>query len=122
MIIGAYIMGLSLSGTDIAAIIQERIHGLYDFFVPIFFAVMGMQVDVGAMMSKQVLIFGSVYTIIAIVAKIAGCALPALGLGFNMKGAFRIGCGMVPRGEVALIIAGIGLTAGILDKQMFHAS
>lgn len=119
MIIGAYVTGLSLSKTDIAAVIQERIHGLYEFFVPIFFAVMGMLVNVGALMSWEVLAFGFIYTVIAIIAKIVGCAIPSLALGFNMKGAFRIGAGMVPRGEVTLIIAGIGITAGILDEQLF---
>lgn len=119
MIIGAYVTGLSLSSTDIAPIIQERIHGLYDFFVPIFFAVMGMMVNVGEMLSKEVLVFGAIYTVIAILAKVVGCGLPAMLMGFNFKGGLRIGCGMIPRGEVALIIAGIGLTAGILDEKLF---
>lgn len=119
MIIGAYVTGLSLSSTDIAPIIQERIRGLYDFFVPIFFAVMGMMVNVGEMLSKEVLIFGAIYTVIAILAKVFGCAFPAMLMGFNFKGGLRIGCGMIPRGEVALIIAGIGLTAGILDEKLF---
>lgn len=119
MIIGAYVTGLSLSKTDIAAVIQERIHGLYEFFVPLFFAVMGMLVNVGALMSTEVLIFGLIYTVVAILTKILGCGIPALGLGFNVKGALRIGMGMIPRGEVALIIAGIGMTAGILDEKLF---
>lgn len=119
MIIGAYVTGLSLSSTDIAPIIQERIRGLYDFFVPIFFAVMGMMVNVGEMLSKDVLIFGAIYTVVAILAKVFGCAFPAMLMGFNFKGGLRIGCGMIPRGEVALIIAGIGLTAGILDEKLF---
>ncbi len=119
MIIGAYVTGLSLSGTDIAAVIEERIHGLYEFFVPMFFAVMGMMVNVGELMSGRVLFIGFVYTVAAILAKIIGCGLPTLALGFNTKGAFRIGTGMIPRGEVALIIAGIGITAGILDEQLF---
>jgi Kef-type K+ transport systems, membrane components len=119
MIIGAYTTGLALSGTDIAPIIQERIHGLYKFFVPIFFAVMGMSVNLGALMNKEVLIFGAVYTIAAILAKVIGCGGPSLALGFNFKGALRIGTGMVPRGEVALIIAGIGLTAGIVNQELF---
>ncbi|MCM1320824.1 MAG: fructose PTS transporter subunit IIA [Bacteroides sp.] len=119
MIIGAYITGLSLSGTDIAAVVQERIHGLYEFFVPLFFAVMGMMVNVREMMSAPVLLFGAVYTFSAILSKVLGCGLPALALGFTAKGGLRIGCGMIPRGEVALIIAGIGLTAGILDEQLF---
>lgn len=119
MIIGAYVTGLSLSKTDIAAVIQERIHGIYQFFVPLFFAVMGMLVNVRELMSVEVLAFGLLYTGVAILAKVIGCGLPALTLGFNLKGALRIGTGMVPRGEVALIIAGIGITAGILSEQLF---
>ncbi|MDR2419439.1 MAG: cation:proton antiporter [Treponema sp.] len=119
MIIGAYIAGLSLSKTDIAAVIQERIHGLYEFFVPLFFAVMGMMVNVRELASIQVLLFGAIYTLMAIAAKLLGCGLSALALGFNAKGALRIGTGMVPRGEVALIIAGIGLSSGVLDSRLF---
>jgi Kef-type K+ transport system membrane component KefB/mannitol/fructose-specific phosphotransferase system IIA component (Ntr-type) len=119
MIIGAYITGLSLSKTDIAAVIQGRLEGLYEFFVPVFFAVMGMMVNVKEIFSKDVLIFGGIYTLAAILAKVVGCGGPALLLGFNVKGALRIGVGMVPRGEVALIIAGIGLTMGVLDNQLF---
>jgi Kef-type K+ transport system membrane component KefB/mannitol/fructose-specific phosphotransferase system IIA component (Ntr-type) len=119
MIIGAYVTGLSLSKTDIAPIIQERIHGLYEFFVPLFFAVMGMMVNVREIISPPVLIFGGVYTLTAVAAKVIGCGGPALFLGFNVKGALRIGAGMIPRGEVALIIAGIGLASGILDTRLF---
>ncbi|MDR2631371.1 MAG: cation:proton antiporter, partial [Spirochaetaceae bacterium] len=119
MIIGAYISGLSLSKTDIAAVIQDRLRGLYEFFVPVFFAVMGMMVNLGDIFSFRVLLFGALYTAAAILAKIAGCGGPALLMGFNLRGALRIGTGMVPRGEVALIIAGIGLASGVLDNQLF---
>jgi Kef-type K+ transport system membrane component KefB/mannitol/fructose-specific phosphotransferase system IIA component (Ntr-type) len=119
MIIGAYIAGLSLSRTDIAAVIQDRVHGLYEFFVPIFFSVMGMMVNVREIASAPALVFGFVYTAAAIVAKIVGCGGPALLLGFNGRGALRIGAGMVPRGEVALIIAGIALASGVLDNRLF---
>ncbi|MCR5724608.1 MAG: cation:proton antiporter [Treponema sp.] len=119
MIIGAYVTGLSLSGTDIANVVQERMYGLYEFFVPLFFAVMGMMVNVRALFSAEVLGFGLCYTVLAVVSKVMGCGIPTLAMGFNLRGALRIGSGMVPRGEVALIIAGIGLTAGILDEQMF---
>jgi Kef-type K+ transport system membrane component KefB/mannitol/fructose-specific phosphotransferase system IIA component (Ntr-type) len=121
MIIGAYIAGLSLSRTDIAVVIQERIRGIYEFFVPVFFAVMGMMVNVKEIVSPQALMFGAVYTGVAVLSKIAGCGGPAMLMGFNARGALRIGAGMVPRGEVALIIAGIGLASGILDQQIFAA-
>jgi len=119
LIIGAYVMGLALSRTDIRHIIQENLASLYTFFVPIFFCVMGMMVDVSALCSKPVLVFGGIYTVLAVVAKIAGCAVPSMFCGFNMLGALRIGAGMIPRGEVALIIAGIGLSNGYLTQEVF---
>ena len=119
MIIGAYIVGISLSKTEIAFLIQDKTKPLYDFFVPIFFAIMGMLVDVRQMLNPVVLGFGLAYTVGAILAKVLGCGLPSLFLGFNPRGATRIGIGMVPRGEVALIIAGIGLSGGILDPSIF---
>ncbi|MBP7264100.1 MAG: cation:proton antiporter [Spirochaetia bacterium] len=119
MIIGAYIMGLSLSKTDISHIIIEKLHVLYEFFVPIFFAVMGMMVDISQLVTPKVIVGGLVFTVLAVLAKIVGCGIPALFVGFNRRGALRIGAGMVPRGEVALIIAGIGMSAGILDGGTF---
>ena len=122
MIIGAYVMGLSLSKTDITFIVQERLHNLQDFFVPIFFAVMGMIVDLERLAKWEVIEFGLIFGVFAVLAKVVGCAVPALFLNFNMTGALRIGAGMVPRGEVALIIAGIGMSTGILDPDMFGAA
>lgn len=119
MIIGAYITGLALSGTDIAPVIHDRLEGITAFLVPLFFCVMGMMVHVTKLFDKNILIFGLIYTIACILGKLIGCGWPSLYLGFNFHGALRIGCGMVPRGEVALIIAGIGITAGILDEQLF---
>ncbi len=122
MIIGAYVMGLCLSKTDITFVVQERLHNLQDFFVPIFFAVMGMMVDVHRLANAEVMRFGLIFGVLAVLAKIIGCAVPALFLKFNLLGAMRIGVGMIPRGEVALIIAGLGMANGILDPDMFGAA
>ncbi|MCL2276583.1 MAG: cation:proton antiporter [Treponema sp.] len=122
LIIGAYIAGLSLSRTDIAAVIQERIRPLYEFFVPIFFAVMGMMVNVREVASLPVLIFAGAYTLAVILSKVIGAGGPALLFGFNRLGALRIGFGMIPRGEGALITCGIGLAAGVLNNQLFAAA
>ena len=119
MIIGAYVMGLSLSRTDLSHVIQEKLHPLHVFLVPVFFTVMGMLVDVRVLMSKDVLLFGMLYTAIAMGSKIVGCGLPALFVNFNMRGALRIGVGMLPRGEVTLLIAGTGLAAGLLNPKIF---
>ncbi|MFT5474558.1 MAG: Kef-type K+ transport system membrane component KefB/mannitol [Kiritimatiellia bacterium] len=119
MIIGAYVMGLSLSRTDISQMIKEKQEPIAAFLVPVFFFVMGMLVDIKILASPQILAFGGLYTVIAILAKVFGCALPALATGFNIRGAMRIGVGMLPRGEVALIVAGIGLAAGAISKEVF---
>ena len=119
MIIGAYVMGLALSRTDIRYVITENLMPVYLFMVPIFFCVMGMMVDMHKLMSAPVLIFGLIFTLMAVAAKIIGCSVPALFCGFNGIGALRIGAGMIPRGEVALIVAGIGLTKGLLHPEVF---
>jgi len=119
MIIGAYVMGLSLSRTDISFLLQEKLHPIGEFLIPIFFCVMGMLVNVRVFALPGVIVFGLVYTVIAIFSKIIGCGLPSLFLNFNLRGAIRIGTGMVPRGEVALIIAGLGIAGGILDDRLF---
>jgi Kef-type K+ transport system membrane component KefB/mannitol/fructose-specific phosphotransferase system IIA component (Ntr-type) len=119
MIIGGYVTGLALSRTDISRLIMERLDPVYRLMVPIFFCAMGMLVDFRALGSWPIIAFGLVYTLIATAAKIAGCSLPALCCGFNRRGALRIGMGMVPRGEVALIIAGIGLASVTLDTHSF---
>jgi len=122
LIIGAYIAGLSLSKTDIAPVVQERIRGLYEFFVPMFFAIMGMMVNIREFITPSAMIFCSIYTLVIICAKIFGCGGPALLLGFNGTGALRIGMGMIPRGEGALITCGIGLATGVLDNHLFSSA
>ncbi len=119
MIIGAYIMGLSLSKTDIAHVIQEKLSPLYHFFVPVFFTVMGMMVDFSAFSSTNIILFGLIYSVTAVISKMLGSSLPALFMGFNLRGAIRVGIGMVPRGEVALIVAGIALSAGLIPPSIF---
>ena len=117
MIIGAYTIGLALSGTPLARRLQDPLSGVYHTLVPVFFVVMGMLVDVTVM--GGILLFGAVITFLAIVSKVVGAGAPALLTGFNRIGSWRIGIGMLPRGEVALIIAGIGLSRGIIGSEVF---
>ncbi|MCF7853424.1 MAG: cation:proton antiporter [Candidatus Pacebacteria bacterium] len=117
MIIGAYIMGLSFSRVDCAHVLRRHLEPVYHTLVSVFFCVMGMMVDVNALQS--ILLVGIVFSLIAIVAKVLGCAVPAMFAGFNLLGASRIGFGMLPRGEVALIVAGIGLSTGLITSDIF---
>ena len=68
---------------------------------------------------REGIIFGVVITVVAIIVKVFGAGLPALVGGFNLIGSWRIGLGMLPRGEVALIIAGIGLSKGLITQELF---
>jgi Kef-type K+ transport system membrane component KefB/mannitol/fructose-specific phosphotransferase system IIA component (Ntr-type) len=120
MIIGAYVVGLTLSKTDISSAILEAMSPLRTFFVPIFFVVMGMLVDFGALLNRATLTFGVIYTLGALLSKFIGCGVPSLCFNFNWQGAKRIGLGMIPRGEVALIIAGIGLSYGFLTDPTYN--
>jgi Kef-type K+ transport system membrane component KefB len=117
MIIGAFSIGLALSDTDLAHKLEKPLMAVYAALVPIFFVVMGMLVDVRAL--GGVLGFGIVLTVLAIIGKVAGSGLPALLTGFNRRGSWRIGVGMLPRGEVALIMAGIGVSSGIIDSNLY---
>ena len=117
MIIGAYSVGLAFSNTPIAERLVEEMRGVYHIFVPVFFVVLGMLVNFPAM--KQAVVFGLVISVLAILGKLIGCGAAGLACGFNWLGSTRIGLGMMPRGEVALIIAGYGLTRGVVDQDMF---
>ena len=81
---------------------------------------MGMLVDISSM--GNVVIFGLVYSALAILSKIVGCGLPAMWMKFNLRGATRVGVGMLPRGEVALIVAGLGYSSGIIQSDLFGVS
>jgi Kef-type K+ transport system membrane component KefB len=117
LIIGAYVVGLAFSNTPVAEKLISEMRGVYHIFVPVFFVVLGMLVNVQAV--RHGLLFGIVISLIAIFTKVIGCGTASLFSGFNALGSLRIGIGMVPRGEVALIIAGYGLTRGVVNQDIF---
>ncbi|MDP6821703.1 MAG: cation:proton antiporter [Dehalococcoidia bacterium] len=117
MIIGAYTMGLALSDTELKHRIEEPMIQIGHFVVPVFFVVIGMQVDLGAM--SGAILFGLALSGLGILSKLIGAGLPALAVGFNSRGAWRVAIGMLPRGEVALIIAGIGLSSEVIGQDVF---
>ena len=96
------------------------------FVVPAFFVVIGMQVDFTAFGGEgsehslgRALAFAAVLSVFAIISKLGGSGIPALFVGFNRIGSWRVALGMLPRGEVALIVAGIGLASGVIGRDVF---
>ena len=118
-IAGAFVAGLVLSTTHHAKYIWRRFEIVsYLFLSPIFFASIGINVRLDTMSTKLV-VFSLVLLVIAILTKILGCGLGALLTGSSKKESLQIGVGMIARGEVALIVANIGLAAGLLRDLFF---
>ena len=117
MIIGAFSIGLALSGTPLAHRLDDPLRGVYNALVPVFFVVMGMMVDVTQL--GDVWVFGLVVSALAAVGKIAGSGLPSLMFRFSRAESWRIGVGMMPRGEVALIMGGVAFGQGLIGQDLF---
>jgi Kef-type K+ transport system membrane component KefB len=117
MIIGAFAAGLILHPTPQRKEIERSATQLGYFFVPIFFASVGAQVDLAAMASREALTIGSALVGVGIVGKLAAGYAPWWFRGNKML----VGVAMIPRGEVGLIFAQMGLAAGVLSPQLFGA-
>ncbi len=116
-IIGAFVAGLSLGRTDSAPRIQRELTPVGHMFIPVFFLQIGISVDVRTFIDPKVLGIAAGITAVAIVGKVAA------GWAATGKGSDRllIGLGMIPRGEVGLIFASIGLRNGVLDNKLYAA-
>ena len=119
-IIGAFAIGVSLSGLKRILTVLQKGKSLYIFFVPIFFISIGMLIDINLFTTN--IIPALFITAIAMAGKIGGCGIAALITGSSRKNALRIGIGMSPRGEMGLIIAGIGLASGTIGGDIFTIS
>ncbi|MEX0892689.1 MAG: cation:proton antiporter [Gemmatimonadota bacterium] len=117
LIIGAFAAGLVLQPTRHAHAIEHGVTRLSLFFVPIFFVAVGAAVDVRTFADPMVLTVGGALIAVAILGKVAAGYAPWWFEGKKLV----IGVGMMPRGEVGLIFAQMGLTTGVLDAGMFSA-
>lgn len=116
-IIGAFMAGMVLSGLNIEFRLSLKTESLYDFLVPFFFVVMGMHVDLSVFTQVNIIGAALLLTLFAILGKLLGCGLGALSLG--LRDASIVGVGMVPRGEVGIIIASIGLSMGAIGADLY---
>jgi Kef-type K+ transport system membrane component KefB len=125
MIIGSFAAGIVLSSTNQFDVIEDRIKPVADIFTPIFFVSVGSAVNVNLFLpwsdefNTSVLAVGGILLAIAIVGKLV--AGYTVGWGKQKLNHAAIGVGMVPRGEVGLIFAQLGLTNGILSTETFSA-
>ncbi|MFC0214402.1 cation:proton antiporter [Paenibacillus chartarius] len=117
-IIGAFVAGLAVSQTTYKEEVEHKLEPIaYAIFVPIFFVSVGFSVSFQGLWDQLGLIV--IITIVAILTKLTGSGIGAKLTGFSNRSALGIGSGMVSRGEVALIIATIGLESGLLLQKYF---
>jgi len=117
-IIGAYIAGVAISLTKFKHEVFKKVETIgYSIFVPVFFTSIGLKASFDGMSENIALIIG--LSIIAIITKLLGAAVGAKLANFSWRSSFGIGSAMVSRGEVALIIASIGLETHLISQVLF---
>ena len=119
-IVGAFAIGMAVASTRLIKQVEEYVHKLQIIFAPLFFAIIGAQVDLRGI-NLDVLLIAGILVFIAIVTKLLGCGLPSLIFLKDKSKAMRVGIGMISRGEVGLIVAGIGATSGVLSGDVYTA-
>jgi Kef-type K+ transport system membrane component KefB len=119
-IVGAFAIGMAVASTRIIKQVHEYVDKLQIIFAPLFFATIGAQVDLRGV-NLDVLFISGILIAIAVVTKLVGTGLPSLIFLKERTKAMRVGIGMVSRGEVGLIVAGVGVSSGALSNDIYTA-
>ncbi|MCE2615144.1 MAG: cation:proton antiporter [Nitrosopumilus sp. (ex Thoosa mismalolli)] len=117
-IVGAFAVGMALSTTKVFEKVENFIGKIGLIFAPLFFAIIGAQVDLRAVDINILMLSGAVIAV-AVATKLFGCGLPAMFFLKSKAQGLRVGIGMISRGEVGLIVAGVGVTAGVLTSEVY---
>jgi Kef-type K+ transport system membrane component KefB len=117
-ILGSFVVGMALSTTKVFERVEHYIGKLGLIFAPLFFAIIGAQVDFRGI-NAEVMLIGAVIIGVAIATKLIGCSLPAMLFLRNKAQSRRVGIAMISRGEVGLIVAGVGLSSGVLMPNIY---
>src|SRR4051812_14009041 len=115
-IIGAFLAGMALS-ESVNRRVHDLAHGITELLVPFFLVGIGLHLEVSAFGHSRVLLLTGLIVIAAVLSKVVGCGLGAWRLGRGDM--LRIGFGMVPRGEVGMVVAQIGLGLGVIEKPVY---
>jgi Kef-type K+ transport system membrane component KefB len=115
-IVGAFLAGLALSDTADARV-RDLTRGVNELLVPFFLVGIGLHLDLGVFRTPATLTLALVILAAAIVTKLIGCGLGALALGW--QNVLKIGLGMVPRGEVGMVVAQMGLSMKVISTEVY---
>lgn len=117
-IVGSFSVGMAVASTKIIKRVEDYVDKLEIIFGPLFFAIIGAQVNLTGV-NIEVLILSAIVVIVAVISKLVGCGLPSLLFLRSKSKAMIVGIGMISRGEVGLIVAGIGITSGVLSSNIY---
>jgi Kef-type K+ transport system membrane component KefB len=117
-IVGAFSVGMAVASTRVIKQIGEYVSKLEIIFAPLFFAIIGAQVDLTGI-NINVLYLAGLIVAIAIITKLIGCGIPSMIFLKDKSKAMKVGIGMISRGEVGLIIAGVGVSSGVLASDIY---
>ena len=119
-IVGAFATGMTVVRTKLIKQIEEYVHRLQFTFAPLFFAIIGAQVDLREI-NLNVLLITGIIVAIAVITKLVGCGLPSMIFLKDKTKSMRVGIGIISRGEVGLIVAGVGVSAGVLSSDIYRS-
>jgi Kef-type K+ transport system membrane component KefB len=117
-IVGSFSVGMAVASTRVIKQVEEYVSKLGIIFAPLFFAIIGAHVDLRGV-NIEVLYLSGIIIAIAVVTKLVGCGLPAFIFLKNKGKAMKVGIGMISRGEVGLIVAGVGVSSGALSTDIY---
>lgn len=115
-IVGAFLAGMALS-ESISHRVHDLVHGVTELLVPFFLAGIGVQLDLTVLRDPSALWFAVVISVAAVLSKMLGCGFAANSLG--RRAGFQVGVGMVPRGEVGMVVAQIGMSMGVVPPHVY---
>ena len=115
-ITGAYLLGYVFAGSELKADVERSFYAIgHGLLIPLFFVSIGLSSDYRALAGHWTLLLA--ISAVAIVSKLIGCGLAALGSGMSWVRSVRVGCGMISRGEVGLIVTAMGASTGIFGRS-----
>jgi Kef-type K+ transport system membrane component KefB len=117
-IVGAFAIGMAVASTRIIKQVHEYVDKLQIIFAPLFFAIIGAQVDLRGV-NLEVLSLAGLLVAVAVITKLIGTGLPSLIFLKDKSRSMRVGIGMISRGEVGLIVAGVGVSSGALTNDIY---
>ncbi len=114
-ITGAYLLGYVFAGAKLKTLIERTFYAIgHGLLIPLFFVSIGLSSNFRALGGHWLLL--AVIFLVAVVSKLIGCGMAALGMGMGPVPSFRVGCGMISRGEVGLIVTAMGASTGIFKE------